>query len=423
MLVRALYTLVLALVSPLLLWGLYRKRPNKPAIGKRWKEHWGFTPATSFNKPLWIHAVSVGEVLAVSPLIRELKRQSPAQPIVLTTTTSTGAEQAEKLGDLVEHRYMPVDFSHCVRRFLATVAPQALVIVETELWPNTLHTVHQAGIPITVINARLSARSAKGYQRVKPLFNIIAKTVDQILCLHQDDAHRFVQLGVSDNKVTVSGSIKYDLTISPNTIAEGNALRETLGSTRPVWIAASTHKGEDEKMLRIHRQVLAQYPDAILILVPRHPERFDDVAALCLEEGFTAARRSVNPSINSDTQIYLGDTMGELLVMQQSADITVMGGSLIGDKVGGHNLLEPAALGKPSLIGPSFFNFTDVTLQLSDAGATIIAQSEADIASQLLELLQDTEKCDAMASTAKAVVKANQGAMAFTIERILKQVG
>ncbi|PML79736.1 lipid IV(A) 3-deoxy-D-manno-octulosonic acid transferase [Enterovibrio norvegicus] len=422
MLARLIYTLLLFLVSPVLLWVLYRKHPNKPAISHRWKEYWGFTPALCGNHPLWIHAVSVGEVIAISPLIRELKRQEPSISILLTTTTTTGAEQAKRLGDLVEHRYMPIDFSHCVKRFVLKMQPKAMVIVETELWPNTLHTVSKARIPITVINARLSENSAKGYRKIKPLFDIISHSVNQILCLHTDDAKRFIGLGVDERKVSISGSIKYDLIISPDVIVAGSTLRSSLGLNRPVWIAASTHKGEDEQMLSIHRNIADEHPDALLILVPRHPERFNDVEANCKQQGFITARRSNNQAVDKHTQVYLGDTMGELLIMLQCADITVIGGSLIGDKVGGHNLLEPAALGKPSLIGPSYFNFTDITRQLATAGATKICDDKSDISATLLQLFSDKQKCNEMSKAALSVVNANRGAINYTIKHILKSM-
>ncbi|NGN99184.1 3-deoxy-D-manno-octulosonic acid transferase [Grimontia sp. S25] len=423
MLARFIYTLLLAIVSPVLLWSLYRRRTNKPRIGNRWKEHWGYTPTLQGKKPLWIHAVSVGEVLAVSPLIRELKQKEPSLPVLLTTTTSTGAVQAEKLGTLVEHRYMPIDFSHCINRFLKTVKPRALIIVETELWPNTLHTVHQNGIPVTVINARLSERSASGYRKIQPLFNVISNSLSEVLCLHQDDKQRFIQLGVDGAKVYVSGSIKYDLSITPETLIKGQRLRYLLGPDRPIWIAASTHKGEDEKMLNIHRRILEKSPNTLLVLVPRHPERFDDVERLCHQQALQTVRRShTDEKVTAQTQVYLGDTMGELLVMLECADITVMGGSLIGDKVGGHNLLEPATLGKPSLIGPSFFNFTDVTNQLSDAGATNVCADETVIAERLFELFTNPQKRLAMSIAAEEVVQKNKGAIAFTIDHILSRV-
>ncbi|WP_039990635.1 lipid IV(A) 3-deoxy-D-manno-octulosonic acid transferase, partial [Vibrio azureus] len=358
MLIRGLYTLLLAIASPLLLFGLYKSKPNKPKFGQRWKEHFGITPKLEATEPpIWIHAVSVGESIAAIPLIKALKKKNPTQPILVTTTTSTGAEQIAKLGDLVEHRYMPIDFSFAVKGFLKAIHPKQMLIIETELWPNTLNVVHNAGIPIIVVNARLSEKSCKNYAKVQPLFNLLAPCLDKVLCQTESDAERFERLGVEKNKLFVTGSIKFDIQISDTVREQGKALRNELGRDRPVWIAASTHKGEDEQVLEAHKQVLESHPDALLILVPRHPERFDNVFELCQKLDFETARRTSQEAVTTSTQVYLGDTMGEMLTLIGAADVCFMGGSLIGDKVGGHNVLEPAALGVPVITGPSYYNF------------------------------------------------------------------
>ncbi|ELB2272138.1 lipid IV(A) 3-deoxy-D-manno-octulosonic acid transferase [Vibrio parahaemolyticus] len=361
MLIRIIYTALLALASPFLLLGLYKSKPNKPKFGGRWKEHFGITPQLkTHQRPIWIHAVSVGESIAATPLIKELKQQYPEQPIVVTTTTSTGAEQIAKLGDLVEHRYMPIDFGFAVKSFLKAIQPKKMLIIETELWPNTLNVVKQANIPITVVNARLSEKSCKNYAKVQWLFNQLHPCLTQVLCQTDSDAERFERLGVNKEKLSVTGSIKFDIQISDHVKQQGKALRAQLGKDRPVWIAASTHKGEDEQVLEAHKQILESHPNALLILVPRHPERFDDVFALCKKQGFETVRRTEKQPAENTTQIYLGDTMGEMLVLIGAADICFMGGSLIGDKIGGHNVLEPAALGVPVITGPSYYNFTEI---------------------------------------------------------------
>ncbi|EMI7296319.1 lipid IV(A) 3-deoxy-D-manno-octulosonic acid transferase [Vibrio parahaemolyticus] len=361
MLIRIIYTALLALASPFLLLGLYKSKPNKPKFGGRWKEHFGITPQLkTHQRPIWIHAVSVGESIAATPLIKELKQQYPEQPIVVTTTTSTGAEQIAKLGDLVEHRYMPIDFAFAVKSFLKAIQPKKMLIIETELWPNTLNVVKQANVPITVVNARLSEKSCKNYAKVQWLFNQLHPCLTQVLCQTDSDAERFERLGVNKEKLSVTGSIKFDIQISDHVKQQGKALRAQLGKDRPVWIAASTHKGEDEQVLEAHKQILESHPNALLILVPRHPERFDDVFALCKKQGFETVRRTEKQPAENTTQIYLGDTMGEMLVLIGAADICFMGGSLIGDKVGGHNVLEPAALGVPVITGPSYYNFTEI---------------------------------------------------------------
>jgi 3-deoxy-D-manno-octulosonic-acid transferase len=382
--IRFLYTILLFLVSPILLFGLYKRKPGKPSFGPRWKEHFGITPKLkSQTSPIWVHAVSVGEVIAVTPIIKALKLQNPEKPIVVTTTTSTGAEQVEKLADLVEHRYMPIDFSFAVRGFLKSVKPNKMLIMETELWPNTLHTVAYHNIPITVLNARLSEKSYRNYQKVRPLFDILAKNLSHICCQYQDDAHRFEKLGVDKDKISVTGSVKFDISIPAEAKLAGIQLRNQLGSTRAVWIAASTHKGEDEKVLAAHKEIIQQRPDALLILVPRHPERFNSVYELCKQANFNISRRTQD-NVSPQSQIYLGDTMGEMLTLLSAADVCFMGGSLLGDKVGGHNMLEPIALGVPVINGPSYFNFQEISEQLLAEDLMTICNSEFEMANSVL---------------------------------------
>ncbi|EHD0094489.1 lipid IV(A) 3-deoxy-D-manno-octulosonic acid transferase [Vibrio vulnificus] len=410
MLVRWLYTLLLALAAPLLLFGLYRSKPNKPKFGKRWKEHFGITPTLDGqNQPLWIHAVSVGESLAAIPLIKAIKEKTPDQVIVVTTTTSTGAEQIAKLGNLVEHRYMPIDFAFAVRGFLKAINPAKMLIIETELWPNTLATVHKANIPIIVVNARLSEKSQQNYAKVQPLFNLIHPCLGKVLCQSQADADRFAKLGIPTNKLSVTGSIKFDIHISDEIKHQGAELRTLLGQQRPVWIAASTHRGEDEQVLDAHRQVLETHPNALLILVPRHPERFDSVFELCQTQGFETVRRTQANIIADSTQVYLGDTMGEMLVLLGAADVCFMGGSLVGDKVGGHNVLEPAALGVPVITGPSYYNFTEIIDKLMAQKAIMIGEDKTQISTYLLLLLSEPEAQKRLAWNAYTFLQASMG--------------
>ncbi|POC47809.1 lipid IV(A) 3-deoxy-D-manno-octulosonic acid transferase [Vibrio vulnificus] len=410
MLVRWLYTLLLALAAPLLLFGLYRSKPNKPKFGKRWKEHFGITPKlVGQNQPLWIHAVSVGESLAAVPLIKAIKEKTPDQVIIVTTTTSTGAEQIAKLGNLVEHRYMPIDFAFAARGFLKAINPAKMLIIETELWPNTLATVHKANIPIIVVNARLSEKSQQNYAKVQPLFNLIHPCLGKVLCQSQADADRFAKLGIPTNKLSVTGSIKFDIHISDEIKHQGAELRTLLGQQRPVWIAASTHRGEDEQVLDAHRQVLETHPNALLILVPRHPERFDSVFELCQTQGFETVRRTQANIIADSTQVYLGDTMGEMLVLLGAADVCFMGGSLVGDKVGGHNVLEPAALGVPVITGPSYYNFTEIIDKLMAQKAIMIGEDKTQISTYLLLLLSEPEAQKRLAWNAYTFLQASMG--------------
>lgn len=415
MLVRIIYTLLLALASPLLLFGLYKSKPNKPKFGSRWKEHFGITPKLKSNdKPIWIHAVSVGESIAATPLIKALKEQNPEQSILVTTTTSTGAEQIAKLGDLIEHRYMPIDFGFAIKGFLKAVQPKQMLIIETELWPNTLHNVHKAGIPITVVNARLSEKSCQNYAKIQRLFNQLHPCLTQVLCQTDSDAERFERLGVEKKKLSVTGSIKFDIQISEQVKQQGQQLRAQLGNDRPIWIAASTHKGEDEQVLDAHRQVLKSHPNALLILVPRHPERFDDVFTLCQQQGFKTVRRTSTHAVETNTQVYLGDTMGEMLTLIGAADICFMGGSLIGDKVGGHNVLEPAALGVPIINGPSFFNFKEIVHEMKQNNLIKIVKNEDELARAIVALIKDVAAHERITSELAHFMLANSGSLQRT---------
>ncbi|MFN1532447.1 MULTISPECIES: lipid IV(A) 3-deoxy-D-manno-octulosonic acid transferase [Vibrio harveyi group] len=419
MLIRIFYTLLLALASPFLLFGLYKSKPNKPKFGQRWKEHFGITPKLETTEhPIWIHAVSVGESIAAIPLIKELKKQKPTQPILVTTTTSTGAEQIAKLGDLVEHRYMPIDFGFAVKGFLKAIRPKQMLIIETELWPNTLNTVHNAGIPIIVVNARLSEKSCRNYAKVQPLFDLLHPCIDKVLCQAESDAGRFERLGIEKNKLFVTGSIKFDIHISDDVKEKAKALRDALGLERPIWIAASTHKGEDEQALEAHKKILESHPNALLILVPRHPERFEDVFELCQGQGFETARRTSQEEVTISTQVYLGNTMGEMLTLIGAADICFMGGSLIGDKVGGHNVLEPAALGVPVITGPSYYNFKEMVNSLIAQDGSIIT---VNLSETVLSLLQSAQLKEKLVVNGKAFVEQNKGSIRRVVLEILTE--
>ncbi|MHA2879316.1 lipid IV(A) 3-deoxy-D-manno-octulosonic acid transferase [Vibrio campbellii] len=417
MLIRIFYTLLLALASPFLLFGLYKSKPNKPKFGQRWKEHFGITPKLeTTERPIWIHAVSVGESIAAIPLIKELKKQNPNQPILVTTTTSTGAEQIAKLGDLVEHRYMPIDFGFAVKGFLKAIRPKQMLIIETELWPNTLNAVHNAGIPIIVVNARLSEKSCRNYAKVQPLFDLLPPCIDKVLCQTESDAERFERLGVEKNKLFVTGSIKFDIQISNDVREKAKSLRNALGLERPIWIAASTHKGEDEQVLEAHKKILESHPNALLILVPRHPDRFEDVLELCQSQGFETARRTSQEDVTISTQVYLGDTMGEMLTLIGAADICFMGGSLIGDKVGGHNVLEPAALGVPTITGPSYFNFKEIVTNLISHHAISISDTHNELAGFICHLLSNESKRKNLAAVLNQTMRLKQGSITQTIK-------
>ena len=417
--IRFLYTLILILVAPFLLFGLYKKKVGKPRFGSRWKEHFGFTPKLkSTARPLWIHAVSVGESIAAIPIVKELKKQFPDLPILITTTTSTGAQQIEKLGDLVEHRYMPLDFPFAIKKFLKRTNPIAFLIMETELWPNTLHLISATNIPIALLNARLSENSCRKYKKIKPVFDLLGDKLDLVLCQYASDAEHFMQLGLSKDKVKVTGSVKFDITISEEIKTQAQQLRQFLGLSRPVWIAASTHPGEDEQIFNAHKRVLEQIPEALLIIVPRHPERFIPVTNMATDYQFTNVTRSSNKPVSPDIQVYIGDTMGEMLILIGAADICFMGGSLIGNKVGGHNVLEPAAIGKATITGPSYFNFKNIVEELVHHDGCLIINSQEELADIQIKLLQNKTRRYEIGNNAKHYIDSNSGSIQKTIDKL-----
>ncbi len=408
---RLLYTLCFYLLVPVILLRLFWRGLKAPAYRSRLAERFGWFTAPALNKPLWIHAVSVGETIAAAPLINRLLAENPAQQIIVTTMTPTGSERVRALfGERVFHVYAPYDLPDAIGRFLKRCRPCALIIMETELWPNTIHACSRRNLPVLVANARLSARSARGYARFGALSRSMLQQISRIAAQHQDDGQRFTQLGLPTDRLTITGSIKFDLELPNNLHKDAQALRRQLGSARPIWIAASTHAGEDERLLQAHRHLLKRHPNLLLILVPRHPERFDQVYQLCGEQGLSTARRSRTEPCTDATRVLLGDTMGELMLFYGAADIAFVGGSLVAN--GGHNPLEPAALGLPILMGPHLFNFSHICTQLQDAGGLRVVDADAQaISDALANWLSQPGQREAAGQAALGVVKANQGAL------------
>ncbi|MCY1420632.1 3-deoxy-D-manno-octulosonic acid transferase [compost metagenome] len=325
--------------------------------------------------------------------------------------TPTGSERIRALfGDRVQHCYLPYDLPWAVARFLDRLQPKLAVIMETELWPNHIHQCALRGIPTVLANARLSAKSARGYARFAGLTRPMLAEMSWIAAQTEAEAERFRLLGARPECVSVTGSIKFDLAVDPGLKERAEALRASWGADkRPIWIAASTHAGEDEIILAAHRRLLAEQSDSLLILVPRHPERFEAVHVLCQREGFRTVLRSSGHLVAGDTQVLLGDTMGELLFLYALADVAFVGGSLVPN--GGHNLLEPAALGLPVLSGPHLFNFLDIAAQLRDAQALAEVVSAEELVWQLQCLLIEAESRRRMGAAGISVLRANHGAL------------
>ncbi|MDH1305116.1 lipid IV(A) 3-deoxy-D-manno-octulosonic acid transferase [Pseudomonas fulva] len=414
---RTLYTLLFHLALPLLALRLYLRARKAPAYGRRIGERFAIKLPTMRKGGIWVHAVSVGESIAAAPMVRALLKAYPELPITLTCMTPTGSERIGALfadEPRVQHCYLPYDLPWAAGRFLDHVQPRLGVIMETELWPNHIHQCARRGIPVALANARLSERSARGYGRFARLTRPMLAEMSLIAAQTEVEAQRFLALGARAACVQVTGSIKFDLKIDEQLVPRAQALRQQWAATsRPVWIAASTHDGEDALILQAHQQLLQVHGDALLILVPRHPERFDAVHAICSQQ-FATVRRSTGLPVLAQTQVLLGDTMGELLFLYALADMAFVGGSLV--PTGGHNPLEPAALALPVLMGPHVFNFLEISAMLREAGAlqqVDDAQGLAGAVQRLVELPQDARR---MGEAGRAVMRANQGAL----QRLLK---
>jgi 3-deoxy-D-manno-octulosonic-acid transferase len=414
--IRYLYTLLLYLLLPLVLLRLLWRSIKAPDYRRRWLERLGIFPTPPAWGGLWIHAVSVGEVQAVLPLIRQLLSENPDLPVMLTTTTPTGsARVSEQLGDQVFHVYCPYDLPLALTGFIRRVRPRALLMVETEIWPNLLHFCRRHGIYTLLANARLSEKSARRYARLGRFTHQTFLHIDRVAAQAEADAARFRALGVPAERVTVTGSIKFDMRIPASLDEQVEVLRRGWGG-RPVWVAGSTHEGEDELVLFAHHKVLSRFPDALLILVPRHPERFERVGSLCRRERLNMARRSRGSEYSNETQVYLGDTMGELPVMLGSADVAFIGGSLV--KTGGHNMLEASAQGVAVCFGPHVFNFAAISQLLTEEGAARQVGSEAELADQVIAWFEDASARAELGENGRRVVEKNRGALQRLIELI-----
>jgi 3-deoxy-D-manno-octulosonic-acid transferase len=356
-------------------------------------------------------------------MIRALQQRYPQLPITVTCMTPTGSERIRALfGDSVQHCYLPYDLPWAAARFLDRVKPRLAVIMETELWPNHIHQCARRGIPVALANARLSERSARGYARFEGLTRPMLGEMSWLAVQTEAEAERFRRLGARPECVSVTGSIKFDLSIDAELLARATALRhDWQAEARPVWIAASTHAGEDEIVLAAHRKLLETHPDALLILVPRHPERFDGMFELCRREGFATLRRSSSEPVQAATQVLLGDTMGELLFLYALADVAFVGGSLVPN--GGHNLLEPAALGKPVLSGPQLFNFLEIAAQLREVGALREVLDAPTLAVAVGQLWDEPAVAQRMAEAGLGVLKANQGALRRLLDGLARLLG
>jgi len=417
---RWLYTLVFTLSIPALLLRLWWKGRKNPAYRQRWAERFGLFKSLVQSGGLWVHAVSVGETMAAVPLIREFQKRFPGLSITITTTTPTGYQTAKRVfKEEVFQVYFPYDLPWSIQSFLNRIRPKILIIMEKELWLNCFWICYQNQIPIFIANGCLSLRSFKGYQRFHRLTQIVLNCITKVFAQSQMDAERFLALGLDPNRLLVTGNMKFDVAVKEGIEIAGKQYRETFGN-RLVWVAASTHAGEESIVLAAFKQILQQYPETLLILVPRHPERFESVADLIAEHGYTSVKRSSQLPVTQETQILLGDTMGELSLFYAASDVAFIGGSLV--PVGGHNALEAAALGIPVIMGPYVDNCVEITKLLSDAGALVQISNGDALAEAVLKWFLDLATRKQAGAFGKNVVEKNQGAVKKIVDVIEQQL-
>ena len=408
-LLRGLYSGLLYLLLPVTVYHLMWRGLRVREYFQRWGERYALYPQASRQPHVWLHAVSVGEVNAAAPVVNALRAQRPDLRWVITTITPTGSARVRALwDDAVDHVYLPYDVPGCVDRFLRQFQPQIALILETELWPNLLFGCRQRQIPVYILNARLSARSLRGYRLLGPLIRRALRTVTFVAAQSEDDAQRFVRLGAAPEQVAALGNLKFDIK-APDRQDMVDAFSAHVAGHRPVWIAASTHEGEEAAVLEIHRQLRARHPELLLLWVPRHPERFDKVANLVREQGWAVATRTAQRWPQADTEVFVVDTLGELMGFFACASVAFVGGSL--QPIGGHNLLEPAAMATATVTGPHLHNFSEISRRMREAGALLIGQDRDEVAGLLDALLQDEPRRQAMVKAGLDLVANGRGAV------------
>jgi 3-deoxy-D-manno-octulosonic-acid transferase len=404
----------MTLFSPLFLLHTLKKSRKEPRYRRDLRQRLGFAP--HLDSCIWIHCVSLGETIAAKPLILKLQQQFMQTPLLITNTTATGSHTAETLlRDIDCGVFLPYDSPGAMRRFLRRTQPRVAIIMETELWPNLIDQAHKRGIPVVINNARLSARSQRGYQRIGKIARDMLQKVTAVNAQTDADGQRLIELGLPKERCHVTGNLKFDLNLPENLQADAATLQQSWNH-RPTWVAASTHDGEERIILEAHQQLLKTHPDLLLVLVPRHPNRFDAVFELCQQAGLKTTRYTKNELTDEHT-VLLGDTVGKLMLFYAATDITFMGGSLA--PIGGHNFIESAILANPQVSGPILHNFKWVSEQLLEHQALTIAQDASEITTVIADLLDDKEKRDEQGKQAQAMAMKNAGACEKQLKQIL----
>jgi 3-deoxy-D-manno-octulosonic-acid transferase len=424
MLYRLLFLCLLPVIGVLL---LLRSLKQK-AYRQRVSERFGFLPKALKSGGVIVHASSVGEVIALKSFITQLLEAKPKSVITVTTFTPTGSEQVKKLfGERVQHCYLPLDSTFCVAAFLNKLKPQAMVFMETELWPNLIAQSREQGIKLLLINGRLSQKSMNSYQKLSWLIAPTINSFDKVLCQSQVNYDNFLAMGADVSRCKVSGNVKFDISINQTVKDKHQELAGFVEDERLIWVVASTHKGDESIALNAFSELLKSFPELLLIIVPRHPERFNEVATLCQEQGYSLTRRSSKEMVTTDKKVWLLDTLGELLPTCALASVVTMGGSF--SDIGGHNPLEPALFKKPIVVGPNMSNFVEVMQQLiAEKGIVQLVNKSgsdniniADDLSQAIKvILLSEETQQALGGSAHRVVTQNQGASQRTLKQLLK---
>jgi 3-deoxy-D-manno-octulosonic-acid transferase len=407
--VRLLYNLLTYLLQiPVAAYWVLRGIIN-PLYRDRFGQRFGIG-YPQLDRCIWIHAVSVGEVQAALPLIRAISRRFPNHNMLVTTVTPTGAARVEALfGDTVKHCYIPFEMPGAVKRFYDSVKPKLALIMETEIWPNLYRGCGVRDIPLVLVSARISPRSVDSYRRFLPLFRDTLSHGIIIAAQSNADADRFRSLGASPVRTWVTGNIKFDVELASDLVQKGNELRQQVFGDRPVWIAASTHDQEEQQVLAAHRLLLDRFPELLLVFVPRHPERFSLVRELISKQQFEQVSRTEDRACDASTSVFLGDTMGEVPLFYAASDVAYVGGSLV--EVGGHNMLEPAALGLPVISGPYVYNAQDIADMFVELGACDIIANTTELVRAVANLLEEPGEAVARGNKGREIVQQNRGAL------------
>ncbi len=407
---RFFYSCLFYLLLPFIMVRLIWRSIKAPAYRYRWSERFARYNKKFPQNVIWFHAVSVGEVEALFPLVKQIQHQYPDVPLLITTTTPTGSARVRAvMRESVEHVYLPYDMPDAVNRFMRCFKPRMAVIMETEIWPNLFACCGENKIPLYVINARLSKKSASGYRKIPSLISPALACVKVIAAQTQDDACRFIAIGAKAEAVRTLGNVKFDVEVSSEIIDRGLQLKVELFTGRFVWLIASTHKDEEAIFLNIYKEIKQRIPELLLVIAPRHPERFSEVKKLCEQNQLAVVMRTANEMCCQYVDVYLADTMGELKMLYAASDVAFVGGSMV--SVGGHNILEAAAVGAPVLFGPYMANFKEIAEGVLRQGAAIQCQNESEIIKAISVLYANSLYRQSLAEKGKVFIRQNQGAI------------